>query len=147
MVERLVFQGLEQELLAKLDELIYQEHLATMTALVENEFNEERQTARRVYNRYGRRLAPWLKWGPDKTITDLWQEAEKRHANPEYKKQIRKLQADLDADSKEIAAAVEEELRLREAAEAYREQQKAAAKRSVGRRYATRVHRRKRGLR
>ena len=147
MVEGLVFPELERELLAKLDELIYQEHLATMTALRENEFNEERQTARRVYNRCGRRLAPWLQWRPDKTIVDLWQEARKRHEDPKYKAQIRKLQDDLDADAKKITVAVEEELKLRKAAEAHREQQRAAAKRPVGRRYAPRVHRRKRGLR
>ena len=142
-----MFPELERELLAKLDELVYQEHLATMTALTENEFNEERQVARRVYNRCGRRLAPWLQWRPEKTIVDLWDAAQTRHKDPAYKEQIRKLQADLDADAKKITVAVEEELKLRKAAEAHREQQRATARRPVGRRYAPRVHRRRRGLR
>jgi hypothetical protein len=143
----LVFPELERELLAELDELIYQEHLATMTALYGNEFNEERQVARRVYNRRGRRRMPWLRWRPEKTIVDLWGDAQKRHENPEYRAQIAKLQAALDADARKIATAVEEELKLRKAAEAYSEQQQAAAKRSVGRRYVPSVHRRRRGLR
>lgn len=143
----MVFAEFERESLRKLDELIYSEHLATMTALTEDAFKEEREQARDVYSRLGKRMAPWLQWTPRRTAADAWLAAQERRKDPEYMARIHQLQRDLDERADTIKKAVETELEVRKAAQKDREERKLTDKRSVGRHYAHRVPWRSRTLR
>ena len=142
-----MFAELERESLQELDELIYSEHLATMNALTGEEFGEERRVARSVYNRLGRRLMPWVRWTPERTVADMWQAAQERHKDPAYMANLRKLQSELDGRAESIKAAVQTELELRKAAQKDREARTAASKGTAGRHYVNRVPWRSRSLR
>lgn len=121
---------------AELHQMIYEEHLATMTALTDEPFNEERQNARAEYRQVGQRLMPWLRWGPQKTITDLWNDSRERRKNPEYMQRLHVLQKELDDEADKIADAVAEELMLRKRAQEARQREIEKARRPIGRRYA-----------
>jgi hypothetical protein len=146
-METLVFAELERETQHQLDELLYSEHLATMNALTGDDFSEERRAAREVYNKLGRRLAPWMRWTPEKTPADMWREAQKRHEDPEYMARLRQLQGELDARAATIKAAVQTELELRKAAQKDREERAEAGKERVGRHYGRRIPWRSRSIR
>ena len=83
-------------MIAELHQMIYSEHLATMTALTGNEFADERSNARDQYRKAGQLKLPWLRWAPQKTITDLWNESRERRKDPTYMDNLRKLQQELD---------------------------------------------------
>jgi hypothetical protein len=142
--ERIVFAALERELLAELEQLIFRQHVAIASTSYGTAFTEEVDHARSAFTKHGRLTLPWLQWGPEKTLADLWEERNKRHADPAYKAAIQQLQSELDQDAKKIAAAVEEEMQLRVRAVEHRRQLAEAAKKPIGRRYV-RVPRRKRG--
>jgi len=140
----LVFDALERELMAELERLIFQQHVAIASTSYGTPFTDEIDGARSAFSKHGRLTLPWLKWGPEKTLADLWEERCKRHKDPRYRMAIKQLQDELDADAKKIAVAVEEELQLRMRAVEHRRKLNEAAKQPIGRRYA-RVPRRKRG--
>ncbi len=142
--ERIVFDTIERELLADLEKLIFSQHVAIASTSYGGAFTEEIDHARSAFTKRGRLTLPWLQWGPEKTLADLWEERNKRHQDPVYKAAIRELQEDLDGEAKKIAAAVEEELQLRKRAVEHRHKMAEAAKKPVGRRYV-RVPRRSRG--
>ena len=133
-------------MVADLHRMLYDDHLAALPALVENDFREERQHARSEYRQVGELRAPWFRWAPQKTITDLWNDSRKRRENPEYMRRMRELQKELDDDADKIAAAVKEELELRKRAQEFREQEKQkAARKPIGRRYARVPKKRRQG--
>ena len=127
-------------------ELLYREHTAFASTSFGRQFEDESSYARTEYNRFGRLFAPWLKWGPDRTLADVMQEYQKRHEDPKYRAALRELQRDLDDDALRIKKAVDLELELRKRSEEYRQQQREAAKRPIGRRYV-RVPSRRRSFR
>ena len=135
LIERVVFDRIEKELVAELHRMIYEEHLATMTALTDNAFDEERGNAQSEYRQVGQRLAPWLRWAPQKTITDLWQDSQERRKDPEHMRRLRELQKELDDEADRIAGAVKEELELRQRAQEARQREIDAKKKPIGRRY------------
>lgn len=135
MIESVVFPELEREALHQLDNLLYDEHLATMNALTGQDFEEERRAAREVYTRTGRRLAPWLRWTPEKTVVDMWKDEEERRKDPTYMATLRRLQSELDDRAEAIKKAVQTELEIRKAAQKDRERREAESKRTGGRRH------------
>ena len=147
LVESMVFGELEREALKELDGLIYQEHLLTMNALTGDEFNEERRTARTVFNRLGKRHVPWGRWTPQKTPVDAYREAQERHKDPAYRAKIEQLQSELDGRAEAIKKAVQTELEVRKAAQKDREERAAASKKTAGRHYVNRVPWRSRSIR
>lgn len=138
-----MFDKLEREIFADLHRLIYDEHLATMTALTDEAFNEERQYARAEYRKAGERIAPWLRWAPQKTIADLWNEAQERRKDPTHMRRLTELQKELDDEADRIAAAVTEELELRQRAQEFRQRELEKARKPIGRRYARAPKRRR----
>jgi len=144
--EELVFADLERDMLAKLHELVYYEHLATMSALVEEDFRKERDSARSRHVQRGQLVVPWLRWLPERTVADLVRASQERRNDPVYMAQLQQLQAELDADAQRIQEAVDAELRLRQHISAHQQEQRAAQVRPLGRRYV-RIPARRRSLR
>ena len=144
--EGIVFDHLEREILARLHELLYREHTTYASTSVGQLFEDESSRARAEYNKFGRIAAPWLKWGPERTLADVVREYQERHKDPKYQAALRELQQDLDSDALRIKKAVELELELRKQADEYRQKQREAAKKPIGRRYV-RVPSRRRSLR
>jgi hypothetical protein len=142
--EQLVFGTLEKELLAELERLIFQQHVAIASTSYGAPFTEELDHARSAFTKHGRLTLPWLQWGPEKTLADLWEERCARHKDPAYRAAIQQLQTDLDTDAQKIARAVEEELQLRQQAAEHLQKLAADAKKPIGRRHV-RGPRRKRG--
>lgn len=110
------------------------------------QFEDESGQARSEYRKFGRLLAPWLRWGAEKTLADVVRKYQERHKDPAYRAMLYRLQGELDRDARTIKAAVEQELELRKQAQAYRERQREAAKRPIGRRHV-RVPSRRRSFR
>jgi hypothetical protein len=131
-------------MLSDLHQMIYQEHLATMTALTDTQFNDERDTARSVYSQYGRLRLPWLRWAPKKTIVDSWNESRERRKDPEYMANLWRMQNELDAEAAEIAARVKAEVEMQRRAREFHEQERERARRPIGRRYGKATRRRAR---
>lgn len=122
--------------------MIYNEHLATMTVLTDNAFTDERGLARSQYRKHGQLVLPWLRWAPQKTITDLWNESQERRKDPEHMAGLRRLQKELDDEANDIAARVAEELEMRKRAIAYHQREIESRKKPIGRRYARTKRRR-----
>ena len=122
--------------MSQLHQMIYQEHLATMSALTDNAFDEERSHARGKYRKFGELIAPWLQWAPQRTIADLWRASQERRKDPEHMRRLHELQKELDDEANKIAAAVEEELKLRKDAQEFRQREMEEARKPIGRRYA-----------
>jgi hypothetical protein len=144
--EELVFADLERDMVSKLHELVYYEHLSTMSALVDDDFRQERDSARSRHVQRGQLLTPWLRWTPERTVADLVRDSQLRRSDPVYMQQLRQLQDELDSDAQRIKDAVEKELQLRQKAVVYRQEQRAAQVKPLGRRYV-RVPTRSRALR
>lgn len=108
------------------------------------QFDEESGHARTEYTRAGRLYAPWLKWGPERTLADVVHDYQERHKDPVYRAALRELQTELDTDALRIKKAVEEEMELRRRAQEHRERQRKANKRPIGRRYVRVPSRRRR---
>jgi len=122
-------------LLSQLRQMIYEEHLATMNALTENAFDEERSHARSEYRRFGELTLPWLQWAPTRTATDRWNASQERRKDPKHMAQLRILQRDLDEEANKLAEAVKEEMELRKAAQEFRQREMAETRKPIGRRY------------
>ncbi len=133
-------------MLSRLHELVYYEHLATMSALADDPFRKERDNARDQHMERGQLVLPWLKWRPERTTADMWHAAQKRREDPAYMRELKKLQTELDTDAQKIKVAVEKELELRKKAVAYRKQQRAEQARPVRRKHV-RVPKRRHALR
>lgn len=121
--------------MSKLHELVYYEHLSTMSALVEDDFRKERDSARSRHVQRGQLLTPWLRWAPERTVADLVRDSQLRRSDPVYMQQLQQLQDELDGDAQRIKHAVETELQLRQKAVVYRQEQRAAQVKPLGRRY------------
>jgi hypothetical protein len=106
-----------------------------LPALTDNAFDEERGFAHSEYRHVGQQLVPWLRWAPQKTIADLWNDSRERRKNPEYMRRLQEMQKDLDDEANRIAAAVKEELELRQRAQDARQHERERAKKPIGRRY------------
>lgn len=127
-------------------ELLYRENVAFASTSYGQAFEDENSRARSEYGKFGRLYVPWLKWGADRTLADVIREYQERHKDPAYKAKLREWQAELDDEAKKVKDAVEAEMALRREAQEYRERQREAAKRPIGRRYV-RVPSRRRHLR
>jgi hypothetical protein len=135
LIERVMFNRLERELIADLHRMIFEEHLAVLPALTDNAFDDERGFAHSEYRHVGQQLVPWLRWAPQKTVADLWNDSRERRKNPEYMRRLQEMQKDLDDDANRIADAVKEELELRQRAQDARQHERERAKKPIGRRY------------
>jgi len=131
-------------MLSDLHQMIYQEHLATMTALTDTPFSEERETARSVYSQYGRLRLPWLKWAPKRTIVDSWNESRERRKDPEYMAGLNRMQKELDDKANEMAARVQAEIDMQRRAREFYERERTQTHKSMGRRYVKAPKRRPR---
>jgi hypothetical protein len=139
-----IFDALERELLADLERLVFSQHVAIASTSHGQPFTDEIDHARSAFTRHGRLTTPWLQWGPEKTLANLWEAQCERQKDPKYRAMVQRIQQKLDTDADKIAAAVEEELQLRLKASTYSRELEAASKKSIGRRHG-RVSRRKRG--
>lgn len=113
-----MFDVLESELLSRMHEMLHTEHIVLAGDVDPDSFRDEVDGARARYNSCGRLLVPWEKWAPPKTPVEAYREAQERRKDPEHLARLNQMQADLDAEGKRLAAAVELEKQIRkEAAE------------------------------
>lgn len=114
--EAIVFRSIENDLLAKMNELLYTEHVVLAGSSVIDAFREETEGAQAKFNTCGRLLMPWLQWAPMKTAAQAYREAQERRKDPEHMKKLRKMQAELDAEATRLSEAVKAEVELRKQA-------------------------------
>ena len=126
--------------------MLYREYVTFASTSFGQPFEDESSHARSEYGKFGRLHIPWLRWGVERTLADIVREYQERHKDPAYRAMLRRMQDGIDADANRIKAAVKEEMALRKQMEEYRERQREAAKRPIGRRYV-RVPSRRRSLR
>ena len=116
--EACIFDVLESEVLSKMHEMLHTEHVVLAGVVDPDSFRDEVDGARARYNSCGRLLVPWEKWAPPKTAVQAYNEAQERRKDPTHLARLKELQADLDAEGKRMADAVELEKQIRkEAAE------------------------------
>jgi polyhydroxyalkanoate synthesis regulator phasin len=126
--EYFVFDAIEQELIAELHRLIFEQHMTIASISYEDAFTMAMEHAKTAYTQYGRARLPWLKWTPDKTIADKWVEHCKWRNDPANKAMLQQLQNELNEKSRKLAAAVELELQIMKQAAEHARQQELAAK-------------------
>lgn len=130
--------------MSELHQMLYMEHLAALPALTDNAFDTERGLARSEYRRAGELRVPWLQWTPQRTAADLWRASRERRKDPEHMRRLHELQRELDDEANKIAAAVQEELELRKAAQQFRQREMEESRKPIGRRYARHPKKRRR---
>lgn len=140
--EHLIFEALEQELLAEFEAMIYQQHVAIASTSYGNAFTDELEGVKSAYTKYGRLRAPWLQWRKARTLAEQWLDHCKAVQEPEYKAELARLQAELDELAAKTTAAVQAELEVRAAAREYYRKRAEKARKPLGRRYGRSKRRR-----
>jgi len=129
--EKLVFDVMEDMLLADMHAMLHTEHAAMAGAVAPDHFQSEVDGARARYNTCGQLRMPWLKWRQMKTAAQAYQEALERRKDPEHLAMLRKLQTELDSRAKEVSDAVKTEVELAQAAREHRKRLKTQRRRVV----------------
>lgn len=114
--EAVIFRSIENELLAKMNEMLYMEHIILEGSAGGDAFNDETEGAQSKYNACGRLAMPWLQWAPIKTAEQAMREAQKRRQDPNHMAVLERMQQELDAEAKKLSDAVKAEVELRDRA-------------------------------
>lgn len=96
--------------------MLHFEHVTLAGGADADAFRDEVEGARARYSNCGRLWMPWLKWAAQKTAVQAYREAMERRKDPEHLEKLKKMQAALDTEAKEISDAVATEIELRKAA-------------------------------
>jgi len=127
--EAVVFRTIENELLVKMHEMLYMEHIVLAGSATGDSFREETEGAQTKFNTCGRLAMPWLQWAPMKTAAQAYREAQERRKDPQHMAMLQKMQAELDAEAKRIEDAVKMEMELRKQATEHAHTMKQKSKR------------------
>lgn len=114
--EAVFFRTIETDLLERVNELLYLEHVTLAAPATGDTFRDEIEGAQSKFNTCGRLLMPWLQWAPMKTAAQAYREAQERRVDPEHRAKLQQMQAELDGKAKELTEAVKAEVELRKRA-------------------------------
>jgi hypothetical protein len=95
--------------MAQLHAQLHFEHVSLAGGANEEVFQEEVRNARSRYSSYGRLTLPWLKWGPDKTTAQLYQESQARRQDPAFMELLESAQAELEERANKFKGMVAQE--------------------------------------
>ncbi|HSN70702.1 MAG TPA: hypothetical protein VLT59_04300 [Steroidobacteraceae bacterium] len=126
---------IEQEIVAKLHELAYAQHISIAAGLEEDAFEKEIESAHERYHQVAGAVAPWLQLKPQKTAAELWADLQERRKDPAHMAWVKQEQQLLDDRAAKYKAAVAAELQLMQDAREFEKKRRAELKKPLGRRY------------
>jgi hypothetical protein len=125
---------IEQEIVAKLHELAYGQHIAVAAAREEDAFEQEIEKAHERYHQAAGAMAPWLQVRAERTVAEVWADLQERRKDPAHMAWVAREQKLLDDRAKKYKEAVAQELQIyKDAREWERERRARARKRRNGR--------------
>ena len=125
---------IEQEIVAKLHELAYGQHISVASGMEEGDFEQEIESAHARYHQVAGAMAPWLQIRPERTPAELWADLQERRQDPAHMAWVAREQKLLDDRAAKYKAAVEAELQLMKDAKEWEQKRREALKRPLGRR-------------
>ena len=130
---------IEQEIVAKLQELAYAQHVSVASGLEEAQFEQEIENAHARYHKVAGALAPWLQVKPEQTPAEAWAALQERRKDPAHMAWVAKEQKLLDDRAKKYKEAVELEIKMMKEARDWEKQRRTTVKKPLGRRHG-RLH-------
>lgn len=139
--EALVFDALEARLMAETHKMLHMEHVIMASTASEEGFRDESDSIKARYSSYGRLTMPWLRWAPQKTAVQAYNEAQERRKDPAHMAKLLSMQDELDTTAKKISDAVAQELEIRQQAVEHSKDLKRREKQAARRRRHVRLPR------
>lgn len=126
---------IEQEIVAKLHTLAYEQHISVAAGLEEDQFEQEIEKAHERYHQAAGVMAPWLQVRPERTPAEAWADLQERRQDPAHMAWIAREQKILDDRAEKYKKAVEAELQMMKDAREWEEKRRADLKKPLGRRH------------
>lgn len=117
--EEIVFNALEDAMVAKMDTLTHQWHCSAaarsnMWDENSDDFEFHRKQADKTYKAIGRLTLPWYKWAEEMSLAEMWQKFKEYEKDPEFqawrkgkKSELQKVKSAAEAEAKTLQAIAE----------------------------------------
>lgn len=127
--------------MAETHKMLHFEHVVMASTASEEGFRDEADNIKSRYSSYGKLVMPWMRWVPQKTAVDAYNEAQERRKDPAHMAKLLAMQKDLDVGAKTISAAVAAELEVRKAAVEHSKDRRRKERQATRRRHHVRLPR------
>lgn len=126
---------LEQEIVARLHTMAYDQHISVASGMEEEQFEQEIERAHARYHQATAAMAPWLQIRPEKTDAERWADLQERRKDPAHMAWVAKEQKYLDETAEAYKKAVELEIQMMKEAREWEQKRRAEHKKRLAKRH------------